>query len=56
MRTDLRRKTKCIYFRIVNATAKASGNEPYDNNDEYVIERKKSATLLLSPSSLRRYR
>lgn len=51
MRADLRRKTKCIYFRIINATAKASGGEPFDNNDDYVIDRKKSAPLSQSPGS-----
>ncbi len=51
MRADLRRKTKCIFFRIINATAKASGNEPFDNNDEYVIDRKNAAPFSLSPST-----
>jgi hypothetical protein len=58
MRADLRRKTKNIYFKIINATAKASGGQYSNDNGDYIIEGKKPAALSLLSSnySKSRYR
>jgi len=56
MRDNIRRRTKCIYFKIINATAKESGSEHYQSSDEYVIDRKKSAPIAFSQISSPRSR
>jgi len=56
MRANLRRRTKSIYFKIINETAKASGDKHSNRNDNYVIDRKKSGPLSLAPSTSDKYR
>jgi hypothetical protein len=56
MRANIRRKTKCIYFKIINETAKAAGGQHYADNDEYVIAQKNTGPLPLSPIKPKKYR
>jgi hypothetical protein len=51
MRADLRRKTKIIYFKIINTTAKASGGQYSNDSNDYIIEGKKPAVLPLLSSN-----
>tara|TARA_R110002096_G_scaffold229277_1_gene418852 strand:- start:3041 stop:3214 length:174 start_codon:yes stop_codon:yes gene_type:complete len=56
MRENLRSKTKYIYFKIINATAKAAGDEHVHDKKDYVIDRKRPSPLSLPPNNSRKSR